>query len=150
MQATFDNESQPGFFNQPQMENSGTELRWFVRTNHFPESNLTTSQNPKPRPQKSKSGTCFGFWGVFWILGSVFGFWSVFLDSGFCPYMLPYKIVKAYLSELAGLLVTGLKMYTSSKIRYMRYTRPTLNEVKRSNSLHTKWPPEIQAKEKRK
>ena len=68
----------------------------------------------------------------------------------FCPYKLPYKIVKAYLSELAGLLVTGLKMYTSSKIRYMRYTRPTLNEVKRSNSLHTKWPPEIQAKEKRK
>ena len=68
----------------------------------------------------------------------------------FCPYKLPYKIVKAYLSELAGLLVTGLKMYTSSKIRYMRYTRPTLNEVKRSNSLHTKWPPETQAKEKKK
>ena len=84
----------------------------------------------------------------------------MFLDSGACFWTLGcvlflqatiyYKIVKAYLSELAGLLVTGLKMYTSSKIRYMRYTRPTLNEVKRSNSLHTKWPPEIQGKEKRK
>ena len=81
----------------------------------------------------------------FWILERIFGLWDVL-----CPYKLPYKIVKAYLSELAGLLVTGLKMYTSSKIRYMRYTRPTLNEVKRSNSLHTKWPPEIQGKEKRK
>ena len=47
-----------------------------------------------------------------------------------------------YLSELAGLLVTGLKTYNSSKTRYIRYTRPTLNAVNRSNTLHTKWPPE--------
>lgn len=46
-----------------------------------------------------------------------------------------------YLSELAGLLVTGLKMYSSSKTRYIRYTRPILNGVNRSNTLHTKWPP---------
>ena len=36
------------------------------------------------------SGMWFGFWEVFWILGSVldsgkcFGFWDVFLDSGKC------------------------------------------------------------------
>ena len=48
-----------------------------------------------------------------------------------------------YLSELAGLLVTGLKMYSSSKTRYIRYTRPILNGVNRSNTLHTKWPPKV-------
>ena len=36
------------------------------------------------------SGMWFGFWEVFWILGSVLdsgkccGFWEVFLDSGTC------------------------------------------------------------------
>lgn len=45
------------------------------------------------------------------------------------------------LSEFAGRLVLGLKMETCLKARYMRYTRPTLNTVKMSNSLHTKWPP---------
>ena len=30
------------------------------------------------------SGKCFGFWEVFWILGSVCGFWEVFVDSGTC------------------------------------------------------------------
>lgn len=46
--------------------------------------------------------------------------------------------ISKYLSELAGLLVTGLKIYTSSKARYMRYIKPTLNGVNRSNTLHTK------------
>ena len=27
---------------------------------------------------------CFGFWEVFWILGSVFGFWEVFWHSRKC------------------------------------------------------------------
>ena len=30
------------------------------------------------------SGKCFGFWEVFWILGSVFEFWEVFWHSGKC------------------------------------------------------------------
>ena len=43
-----------------------------------------------------------------------------------------------HLSEFAGRLVTGLKMQTLSKMRRIRYTRPTLNGVNISNSLHTK------------
>ena len=34
-----------------------------------------TSQNLKTRPRFQK---CFGFWDVFWILGSVFEFWDMF------------------------------------------------------------------------
>ena len=49
--------------------------------------------------------------------------------------------LNTYLSEFAGLLVTGLKTYTSSNARYIRYTRPTLNAVNTSNNLQTKWPP---------
>ena len=51
-------------------------------------------------PESKILGRVFGFWEVFWILGSVlvsgkcFGFWDMFLDSGkcfgfwevFCPY----------------------------------------------------------------
>ena len=28
------------------------------------------------------SGTCLGFWDMFWILGSIFGFWDVFWILG--------------------------------------------------------------------
>ena len=38
-----------------------------------------TSQNLKTRPRIQK---CFGFWEVFWILGTVFGFWDVFWILG--------------------------------------------------------------------
>ena len=40
------------------------------------------------------SGTFFGFWEVFWVLGRVFGFWEVFWilgsvsDSGTCFWIL--------------------------------------------------------------
>ena len=50
-----------------------------------------TSQNLKTRPRIQK---CFGFWEVFWILGTVFGFWDVFwilgniLDSWNCFWIL--------------------------------------------------------------
>lgn len=46
-----------------------------------------------------------------------------------------------HLSELAGRLVTGLKIDTRSKQQYNRYTRPTLNGVNKSKVLHTKCPP---------
>lgn len=48
---------------------------------------------------------------------------------------------KTHLSELAGLLVLGLKIHTFSNAIHIKYTRPTLKGVKRSKSLQTKWPP---------
>jgi hypothetical protein len=42
---------------------------------------------------------------------------------------------------LAGREVFGLWMEICLKERYIKYTKPALNGVNKSNNLHTKWPP---------
>lgn len=54
---------------------------------------------------------------------------------------LPVNTSQPHLSELAGRLVTGLKIDTRSKQQYSKYTRPILNGVNRSKVLQRKCPP---------
>ena len=80
-------------------------VRWLVRPKHFPDSETlpriqkhfpeskNTSQNPKHFSefkntlQNPDSGMCFGFWDLFWILGSV-------LESGKCLVLMSHRSIE--------------------------------------------------------
>lgn len=55
--------------------------------------------------------------------------------------LIAFTFLTSHLSELAGRLVTGLKIDTRSKQQYNKYTRPILNGVNKSKVLQRKCPP---------